>query len=701
VISRDAVRPPPPALLLAALVILGTALYLPAAGAPPLPDEGERLAGLASGTPAEALGYRENLDEFRPVANLLRHALLAVGGTPASIRVSAALLHGVSALMVFLLVRTLLARDGDPTPATYLASAAGGILFAVHPICSEALLAHGAFPIVLATLLGLIAVLLAARAGSGEGQTRPFASAIFYLAALLSDAAIWPIALPAAALAGGARGDGGRSGFWRRVAPYLLMMALFYVCWSARSWPAISPLALRRPWSFSEGIASQSAAFLSELRLLVLPWGMSVDHGSASLAGVWNAQALTGGALLAIVLIGGFVYGLRASLASLALGWYSLSHLHLLIVPPEEPLSERRLYPLVVSIALAGASAVRWLERRGASRVALAAAALVSMIFAVGTVRRVDLWMNPEALWQSAALVNAASPRPHIALANLALGRDQIDLALQSFEAALARAPRSASIQQSIAEIYFRKGDYQRALQEVNKAMDLDPSYFPAYMTAGNSFMMRHQPKDAFLAFNAALRLRPKDPSALFNMGVLLFDQNRFTRAAELLQMASEGRPRDPDILFRLGMARINTGDLTGASEALRGCLAEAPDRLDARINLGSVLTQMKHYEEAGQILTSVLGSDPGNEKAFNGLGVLASAQEQWGKAREYFEKARAQDPNDLRTLYNLAGIYERTGEKEKAIGAYREFLSEWKGGLDTGEDARDHLSALEAARSR
>jgi len=698
--SPSSARSTTPALLLAAFVVLGAALYLPAAGAPPLPDEGEKLAGLASGTPADALAYRENLDELRPVANLMRHALLAVAGTPASIRVAAALLHGISALLVFLLVRTLLERDPERTPSTLLASAAGAILFAVHPICSEALLAHGAFPIVLATLLGLIAITLAARAGDGDGSSRPFASAIFFLAALLSDVSIWPIALLAAALAGAPGGEKGRPSYWRRLAPYLLAMGLFYVCWSARNWPAFSPLPLRRPWSISGGIASQSSALLSDLRLLVFPWGLSLDHGAAFLAGAWNPTAAAGAALLCLLLLGGIVYGLRASLASLALGWYALLHLHLLVTPPEEPLSERRLYPFAISFALAGAAVIRRLESRGSSRVALAGAALVSMIFAVGTVNRVELWTSPEALWRSAASVNAASPRPYIALANLALEKDQTDLALQSFEAALARAPRNASIQHGIAEIYFRKGDYQRALQEVNKAMDLDPSYFPAYITAGNCFMMRHQPKDAFIAFNAALRLRPRDPSALFNMGVLLFDQNRFSKAAELLQIASEGRPRDPDILFRLGMARINSGDLTGASESLRGCIAESPDRIDARINLGSVLTQMKHYEEAGQILLAVLGSDPGNGKALNGLGVLASAQEQWGKARDYFERARIQDPGDLRTLYNLAGIYERTGERQKALASYREFLSGWKGGLDTGEDARDHLKALEAARS-
>jgi len=684
------------ALLIIALLVLGAGLYLPAAGAPPLLDEAERLAPLAAGTPADALGFREGADDFRPAANLARHALLALGGTQTWIRVAAALLHGIAAIALFLIARALLAGENAP-PASLLGPAAGAILFAANPICSEALLAHAAFPLVLATSLATLSILLVVI--PLEGTTgRPLPSAVFFLAALLSDATIWPAAFLAAALSGHRAGSGGerRPSYLRRLSPYLAVIVVFYICWSLRDWPAFRPLPFHRPWDLSHGIASQCAAFVGELQLLFAPWGLSLDHGDPAYIGVWNGQALAGAALLAALILAGFAYGLRGGLVGLALGWFALLHLHPLVVPPEDPLSERRLYPLAVGVGLLLASCVRALEKRGAARVALGLAAAASLVLAILTINRVDLWEDPAALWESAGRANLASPRPQIALAGLAMDRGDADKALQFYEAALARSPRSASIEASIGEIYLRKGDYARALQEVNKAMGLDPSYFPAYITAGNSFMMRHQPKDAFLAFNAALRLRPNDPSALFNMGVLLFDQNRFEKAAEFLQLASEARPRDASTLFRLGMARINTGDYPGAAEALRGCVAEAPDRIDARLNLASILTQMKHFEEAGQILNGVIGSDPGSAKALNGLAVLASARGQWDKARDLFERALATDATDLKVLFNLADAYVKTGQRDKAADAYRRFLEEWKGAIEAAETARARLDILE-----
>jgi tetratricopeptide (TPR) repeat protein len=269
-------------------------------------------------------------------------------------------------------------------------------------------------------------------------------------------------------------------------------------------------------------------------------------------------------------------------------------------------------------------------------------------------------------------------------------------------EAALARAPRSAAIQAGIAEAYFQKGDHARAAREAEAAMELDASHFASYITAGNAYMILRRTREAFLAFNAALTLRPSDPSALYNMGVLLYDQNRFAKAAELLQQAAAQRPGDAELLFRLGMSRLQAGDMSGAAEALRACLAESPGRSDAQINLASVQTQLGHHEEARLLLEGVLGREPGHPRALQGMGVLSTAVQDWPAARGYYERAIAEEPaGDPRVLYNLAGVYEKLGDRSRAAETYREFLVRWSGGLEVSEDARARLAILEAGAAR
>ena len=688
--------------LLVAFVALSALVFVPAAWSPPFLQEGAALARLAGGTSAEALAFQEHPDESRPLANLVRHYLPQLTGSQAALRIAAAILNGLTAWIILMLCRVVIRREGRWDAASFLAPAAATVIFLACPLTSEAIMAHSALPLVLATTLALLSLLLAALEGASTAPPRPFGPAAIFLVALLSDVTVWPLALVAAALARRPREDGsGRGGFLRALWPYGLSLALYYAAWVVRLWPSVRFLEIARVWGFLRGVASQSAVFVTELRLLFAPWTLSVDHGGVAYIGRWGAQALLGAVLLALVLVAGARFGRGATLTGIGVGGFAALHLHFVLFPPLEPLSERRLYAVVAVLSFLTAAVVLRLERRAGSRIAFAAAALVAAPLAFLTVDRVRLWEDPFALWEAAAKANPRSPVPHVTLGALHLDRGETDRAMQSFEAALSIAPGSPAVEQQLAEAYASKGDYQRAAAEAGKALALDPDYFPAFITAGTAFMMRNLPRDAFIMFNEALRRRPNDATALYHMGALLYDQNRFGKAAELLQLADQARPRDPDILFRLGMSRLNINDLTGAAEALHACLAESSDRIDARVNLSSILTQLGHHEEARQQIDQVLDADPGNSKALNNKAVLLSAEERWAEARELFERSAASDPNDQRTLYNLAGAYEHLGETEKAIRAYRDFLSRWTGSLEVGEEARARLAALEAGASR
>jgi tetratricopeptide (TPR) repeat protein len=693
----DAFRP---AYLILGLAALGALIYMSAAWSPPLRDDRQDLDLLVAATPAEALAQRSHPDATHPLANVVRYALIRVTGRMNSIRVASALLHGLTAAMLFMLVQGLLTRGRRPEAVSLVAPAACGLIFAVHPICSEAILSHRAFPTILGTALA-VGSLLQAIPGRGAGTRQsPFLSVSLYLAALLCEASLWPAALAAAALARIPEApdlDAPGKSFPRRLAPYTVALGLYYLSWTARSWPGLEFLPTMRSWSFLGGLASQSAAFVTELKLLLVPVGLSLDHAASTYVGTWNLQALIGGVLLLVLFLSALLMRNLATISSLAIVWFASLHIHLLVAPPMDPISERRLYAQMVAIALAVAAGALRAERGLGARAVFAGAAVVSIPLLLVTVDRVRLWEDPVAIWESAARRNSASPMAHLALAHHHLSSDDPDAALRSFEVALARSPRNASIQNSIAEIYFLKGDYQRAAQEADKAMELDPAFLPAYITAGNSFMARNQPRDAFLAFNAALLIDEDNPSALFNMGVLFHQQKRYAKATELLERALEHRPGDPDILFRLGMSRLNSNDITGAIEALKGCLAAGEVRPDAQVTLATLLTQMDEHDEARRLLEEVLESDPGHAQALNGLAVLASTLDDWEKARDLFSRAIEADPSDVRILYNLAGAHEQLGDLDDAERAYRTFIDQWKGPLDMSEDARIRLERLES----
>lgn len=701
----DALRAPGGArlVLLSGIAVLGAGLYLQAAGGPVLDSEAPALRALAAVDIGRALAFQTDPDEARPLASLLVYLVTSGSGTMASIRILSALLHGVNALLVLLLAVHLRFRAGEEKPGTALAPVAAGLVFALHPLASEAILSHASFGVVAGASCALGALLLAARQGESPARGS-FGPAALYLASLLCHAAYWPVALPAALLASRRWSDGtapanGRS-FFKALAPFAAGLGLFYAAWTARMWPAINFGPVRRPWGLLEGLASQCAALVDALRLCLAPAGLSVDQGRRAYVGDWNVQALAGALALALLLAGAVALARRGTLVGVALGWLGAIHLHLLLAPPEEPLQERRLYPFVVTAALLASALIRLLEERAGSRAAVTAAGVICLPLAFITAERARLWSDPVALWESAVRVNPASARGYIALGKLHLERNETEPALQAYEAALARSPNSAPIQNSIAEVYFQRGDQSRALQEADKAIEMDPRYLPAYLTAGNVFMLRSQTRDAFLAFNAALTIDPEDPSALYNMGVLHYQERQYGKAARLLERAVALRPGDAEMRFRLGLSRFYQGDFRGAAEALRASVLLDPGRIDARVNLAAALTRLGEHTAADHLLEGVLGESPANAEALNGMAILASARNENESAVTWFEKAVSADPDNLQFLYNLGGAYEEIGRIDPALDAYRRFLDRWRGSLDLGEKVRARIEELETRAS-
>ena len=62
-------------------------------------------------------------------------------------------------------------------------------------------------------------------------------------------------------------------------------------------------------------------------------------------------------------------------------------------------------------------------------------------------------------------------------------------------------------------------------------------------------------------ALEKVLRLDPKSPTALRQLGELEFHSGDFARAAEHLKLAREVRPEDSTAAFYEGQAREKTGD--------------------------------------------------------------------------------------------------------------------------------------------
>lgn len=409
---------------------------------------------------------------LRPLTKLTFAAEASAGVRDAAARrVVSAALHGAAAGALCLLLAALV--EGA-APWTCVAAA---LLWALHPVHAESVLAVAGRSAALSNLLLLAALLAAAKRRPG------LAVAGLVAAGLARETALAGV-LPLGVLLAGPRGAraprdtlraaaraAARRGAGAAVAALALALALCAV-------PRYRELAA---FSFGEApfaasVARQLAAVPAGLVLYVDTGALSVDHGPVLAARVSDPRALLGALLL-------------VSAAAVALRWHTLRPgvacgLALwcgallptqTVIPRLDPLTERPLGLALAGLVTAGfAARAAWAPRadapcRGRRLAGMPAGAGVCACVALlvasaaATLQRGRLYASDVALWRDAAAKSRTNVRPHVNYGAALARAGRVREAAAAFRAALAIDPNDRAAATGAAAMEDRIADVERA----------------------------------------------------------------------------------------------------------------------------------------------------------------------------------------------------------------------------------------------
>jgi tetratricopeptide (TPR) repeat protein len=104
--------------------------------------------------------------------------------------------------------------------------------------------------------------------------------------------------------------------------------------------------------------------------------------------------------------------------------------------------------------------------------------------------------------------------------------------------------------------------------------------------------------------------------------------------------------------------------------------LAKEPKNAGGHFNLALLYKRALRYSDALRCYKEsiALGIDH-VEEVYSNLGVLYSEMRQGEQAREMYERALAVDADYIPALFNLAGLYEESGERAQAEELFRQIL--------------------------
>jgi len=134
-----------------------------------------------------------------------------------------------------------------------------------------------------------------------------------------------------------------------------------------------------------------------------------------------------------------------------------------------------------------------------------------------------------------------------------------------------------------------------------------------------------------------------------------LIEQDRRAEARQLLETLLQLEPRNPEALYNLGLLCSDAGELERAAELLERCLAVDPTHANAWVALGMAGLRGDAPERARPALEKAVELEPGNPDALRAYGTLLLMQNEPRVAVAVLRRAQAAAPGDPVVLLTLA----------------------------------------------
>lgn len=477
-------------------------------------------------------------------------------------------LHVAVSLLVFVLARRLL--------GSRRAALAAAAFFAVHPAHVESVAFVSGRTDLWAALFVLAAAIFWDRGrASGTRRLEPLLSGASLLAAALSKEVAF--ALPAVLLgldaAGASRERGAASGWLARNGRALAAWAgaLAVVAVLRMEVAHVSLGASPSPGGGWAQVVSDPARALARaclyLRLLVIPWPLNASYGIHEVT--FSALNTAGAALWLALSLGTLArIDRRTGIVSTIWTLGFLLPVSGLLAYQGADVAERFLYlPSVGTALLVGTLAETAFRSVRYRRLAAAAACLVGVTLAAGTVARAGVWKDNLSLYGDIVKTSPARPLAHS------------NLGLEYLKAA-------------------RNGD---AVAELERALQLNPTFALARTNLGLAYRALGRRDEALAAFEEAARESPEHPGILSNLGDEYRETGRLPQAAAVYEKIERLAPGAPDVHFKLGLTYGGLRRLDDAAREFEAVIRLAPRAPEPHFRRGLVLAAAGRIADAEQ----------------------------------------------------------------------------------------------------
>ena len=189
-------------------------------------------------------------------------------------------------------------------------------------------------------------------------------------------------------------------------------------------------------------------------------------------------------------------------------------------------------------------------------------------------------------------------------------------------------ATRRVEVRMELATGYFQRGQFDIALEEVKRALDINPNLGAAHNLRGLILYTAGEPANALEEYRRTLAINAYFTDAHNNAGAALAALGRHEEAlAEFKLVLKDPRyPAREKVFVNMADVHATQGRWEEAVADYRRALVAKPDYVSAHFKLGKALLELGRPGEARQAFDEVVRLRPHSDEAREVKQLLASS---------------------------------------------------------------------------
>ncbi|MFQ5594295.1 MAG: tetratricopeptide repeat protein [Anaerolineae bacterium] len=217
---------------------------------------------------------------------------------------------------------------------------------------------------------------------------------------------------------------------------------------------------------------------------------------------------------------------------------------------------------------------------------------------------------------------------------------EYFETALRYHQQATDLAPNAAHLYNEWALTLDQMGQYDEALEKLQKSLSLDAEFVDTYVFLGEVYRHNTQFDEAIAAYQEALKLKPDRTDANRGLALLYAYQGDLDNAIEQELAVIERSPNDRQAHQHLAILYQQQGQLDAAQREAETAIQLDMNDPASYLVLGDIFRMGGQTEQAIEVYQQALSLDPQATEAYGGLALAYESLGDLNTALDYARQA-------------------------------------------------------------